>query len=300
MIRLSDVGNINTNVLLWKFQDPAMRTKFVEINKHLNMITEPFEKIYSSNVPIEAFKNKILYTANFKPVKTHYFTVINYPYFWMNQHYIIPTNVPTTDSKKYICLMNNDNYHRKIMYEHIKNDKDICYSCGWKNIKLPSENNTNVKAGDVLLYNYPIPVEYMNAKWDIVIETGDNEPHNMISEKTFRPLYVGKSFISFGFPGMYKCLENLGFKFDKKLTRFDKNREDRFDIFLDTLNNIKTKKVLQNYHYLSHNQKLAKHIRAKHNFKTDGSLLHKKLSYETFITKDMYQFLNDGNSNEIH
>jgi len=156
-------------------------------------------------------------------------------------------------------------------------------------LHLPSEKKLSANE---LYFKIFVPDEYFNSTWDIVTETGNITPHNIISEKTFRPLFLGKPFISFGFVSMYKELAKLGFIFEKKLTKFDKNNKDRFDIFLNVVK--KLHKTEPNLQIIEHNKKIAQKVfeESKKQQKLVDEL-NKKLRYKTFITKDMYEYLKD-------
>jgi len=289
MIKISDTDISETNVLFWQFESIAMQSKFIDINKHINMTSEPYEKILTSDVPLQIWNNKKIYTCNYKPVKTSKFKIINYPLFWMRDCFKLKKQYQKTKSKSLICLLNNHTHYRNKLYNVLKTNKDTWLSCTWEDLHLPSEKKLSANE---LYFKIFVPDEYFNSTWDIVTETGNITPHNIISEKTFRPLFLGKPFISFGFVSMYKELAKLGFIFEKELTKFDKNNKDRFDIFLNVVK--KLHKTEPNLQIIEHNKKIAQKVfeESKKQQKLVDEL-NKKLRYKTFITKDMYEYLKD-------
>ena len=130
--------------------------------------------------------------------------------------------------KKFITLIGIENTYRVLYYDFIKNYLTFSYyNFNW--LKL-----TNLKK---TARNYPLAEEYNDAFWEFGIETGNYYQEIMytfISEKTWRPLFLGKPFLNFGYAGMYKRLESYGITLNPDINYdFDSNTKNRFKLFCE-------------------------------------------------------------------
>jgi hypothetical protein len=167
-----------------------------------------------------------------------------HPLFWAQE--VANHNMsyyPNLKRKKFISIMNKKTYTRTSLSNILlKYENNSYYNYfGKNNLKTIDKNWLNSRA---------YPVEYDYVDWEFGVETGGyNKKYDMykcITEKTWRPLKLGKPFLVFGYPGMYKRLKKYGFILSNDIDySFDNNTGNRFDLFcneverLVTLNDIK-------------------------------------------------------------
>lgn len=143
-------------------------------------------------------------------------------------------------------LITKDTY-KKIQYSWMKRyDTERDYShlqhtTKWFNpskIRLLDANSDNIDQTQER-----VPIQYHQSLVDVFVESDPQDEIGLfITEKTWKPLMIGKVFLGLNSPGYYEYLENLGFKMYHNLFdySFDKeiNFEKRSDMYLEQLHKI--------------------------------------------------------------
>ena len=203
--------------------------EFLESNEYLYFSNEPFEHLTIRwNLKPSLFKNNTIICASNE--ESNNLNIIKLPFYHLYRSDVFykdfKINFNIKPKKKFITLIGIENAYRVLYYDFIKNYLTFgYYNFNW--LKL-----TNLKK---TARNYPLAEEYNNAFWEFGIETGDHSKkiiYTFISEKTWRPLLLGKPFLNFGYPGMYKRLESYGITPNPDINyNFDNNTENRFELF---------------------------------------------------------------------
>jgi len=196
--------------------DKKMLLHFFNLNKRVNLLAETIADVYDRNqVDLSLLKNcECIYTCDAVVPEEYCINVPlkRYPLYWMYGRQTVNYETFITKERRFCSLNGAKSPIRTQLVDLLLLHKDQGYISDWnRGLKLESEQNVN-SWYDVKRQR---PIEWYNSNYDINIESGS--PHQpkqftLITEKTFLPLLSGKMFLNFGFPGMYKCLNEYGFE----------------------------------------------------------------------------------------
>ncbi len=285
--------NLNTCCIHKKFlSSPDLFKRFFEINKHIDISTEPLEELTDRyDVDSDIINNSTIYCSSVESMSEN---VITFPLFWMYKRPLVDFTLYQTKCKKFITLNGAYSTSRIKFISKLKDAGllDDGYYSLWdtknKSIPLPSEANANTHY-DV---KHTLPVEWYNSLYEFEIETSSTSgvPYLFISEKTFRPLLSGKPFLNYGYPGMYKKLKEYGFKFDADLG-FDEDVDNRFDLYVEEVIELINTPV--SVSLVEENKKIARKL-YNDNLKelTVFKQQLKNLCHKTYLDDEMIGYLN--------
>lgn len=188
--------------------------------------------------------------------------------------------------KRFICLTFNSKPHRTKILNFIKSNNLDCYVS--KNAKGLTEIPENYPNGYYKnRYDYGVPKEYFYSFIEIVTESYVNFSSHF-SEKSYKPLFYKKPFITFAGPYYYTTMKKYGFELYDELFDYDfdtnENVEERISDILfqlleinmlsienlnDIIDNIKDK--------INHNFNNLFKLKSKF-YESDNKLLYKNIS----------------------
>ena len=191
-------------------------------------------------------------------------------------------------NKKFICLIfDSTKDHRKVIYDFIlTNDLDCYVSRIDQNIRL-TEIPEHYKNGyHKNNFNYGVPKEYFMSLIEFVSETFVKFSSHF-SEKTFKPLFYKKPFVTFAGPYYYETLKKYNFELYNELFdySFDKN-ESPDERLSDILIQIKELNKLNFRELESIIEKISDKIEYNYN-----TLLNIKSKFHTMNSKHDEQIL---------
>jgi len=140
-------------------------------------------------------------------------------------------------NKKFICLMfNSQKDHRKTVYDFIISKNFDCYVSKFdEDIKLTEIPEHYEHGYHKDNFNYGVPKEYFYALIDIVTESYINFSSHF-SEKSYKPLFYKKPFITIAGPYYYDTLKKYNFELYDELFDYSfdivENKEQRISEIL--------------------------------------------------------------------
>ena len=175
------------------------------LSKNPNVISEPWFLIYNF---VTSEKFDCTYTTNV--IKNKFISLIS----WSSD-----------DRKK----------HRKKLIEFIEqNSIDCCYS-NLENKKTLTELSEYYPNGYYKdNFDYGIPREYFESCIDIVTESLV-EFSTHFSEKTYKPIFYKKPFITIAGPYYYKTLSDYGFELYDEIFNYDFDSEENYEKRIDNI-----------------------------------------------------------------
>ena len=148
-------------------------------------------------------------------------------------------NFSSEPDKKFICLTFHNKPHRTQVLNYIKDNNLNCYVS--ENAKGLTEIPEHYPNGYYKnRYDYGVPKEYFCSSIEIVTESYVQFSSHF-SEKSYKPLFYKKPFISIAGPYYYTTLKEYGFELYDELFnyKFDTN-EDVKERIIDILNQLST------------------------------------------------------------
>ena len=175
------------------------------LSKNPNVISEPWFLIYNF---VTSEKFDCTYTTDV--IKNKFISLIS----WSSD-----------DRKK----------HRKKLIEFIEqNSIDCCYS-NLENKKTLTELSEYYPNGYYKdNFDYGIPREYFESCIDIVTESLV-EFSTHFSEKTYKPIFYKKPFITIAGPYYYKTLSDYGFELYDEIFNYDFDSEENYEKRIDNI-----------------------------------------------------------------
>ena len=196
--------------------DKKMLLHFFNLNKRVNLLAETIADVYDRNqVDLSLLKNcECIYTSDAVVPEEYCINVPlkRYPLYWMYGRQTVNYETFITKERRFCSLNGAKSPIRTQLVDLLLLHKDQGYISDWnRGLKLDSESGfycfDDIKSQK--------PNEWFDSDYDINIESGSSrqpKQFTQITEKTFMPLLSGKMFLNFGFPGMYKCLDEYGFE----------------------------------------------------------------------------------------
>lgn len=291
---------ITSGGLYKKFvDDEEMLLHFFDLNKRVNLLAETIADVYDRNqIDLTLLKNcECIYTSDAVVPEEYCIDVPlkRYPLYWMYGRQTVNYETFITKERRFCSLNGAKSPIRTQLVDYLLSYKDYGYISDWnRGLKLDSETNIeswhNVKRHR--------PSEWYNSDYDINIESGSShqpKQFTQITEKTFLPLLAGKMFLNFGFPGMYKCLNEWGFELADDIDyTFDNN--SNFELYKEqVLKLVGTNN--EKYHALVlRNKSTAKKL-YEENY--NEYVTNKPISDKDFVLDDILtKYLNNGEKNE--
>jgi len=268
---------------------PDVLEEFFSINNYINIDVEPIEDLtVRHGIPISWLKNKTVFTCNVKEAEKLYkdFKLVTFELLWLYDSKRYKSEDIDID-KDFVSINGSTSIRRQQLVEHLKSKNGyISYWGGGYNEKLPSESNA--KSHYTVKHN--TPVEFYKGRYVFEIETGGENGIQWpcITEKTFRPLLLGKPFLHFGYKGYYDKLKQYGFKFE------DYTNYSSFNEYLENIDKMLIKEP--DWKLVEYNKNLAEKIRKKNLLDFDTWLTNTN-NCKTNLTEEMKKLMRT-NKNE--
>lgn len=253
--------NIKTEIkfILFPFSISYKTKKIIKTSKYdykfIVLCSSP--KIYRYYFLDQVYKNESIIYSNFParhctiPTDYDYSESIHNPYEWCGNFFIHIKN------------------HDEVISPHMSSDLDVVYQNGFHPLehqKILTESNIE-KFYEFDGIDYTIPLEYHLSAVEIVLESYVLEGI-FYTEKTWKPILLGKPFITIGPKNYYKKLKKMGFLLYDELFDYDfdsekslKNRIDNItqqiidlskdDTFYDKLDKVKDKIIYNKNLYVN-------------------------------------------------
>ena len=220
--------------------------------------------------------------ASYTPDQRHYVM----PWF-VKQDLLLPSvdNIEY-EPKQYVfnCLLGSDKEHRTDIYNAVKDNKHI-YSTYFGHPEHKHNSDTHLESDNVInhLYNQPVHQQKLNTysepgkatfpgrhhfshivpigvysqtHFDIVSETHLVHNEYFVTEKTAKPLAMGRYFVHYSSPHIKTYLESYGFDFRDYGMTYDsiKDNEHRMNALLNKIDEICDTDPQQQYELTKENR----------------------------------------------
>ena len=279
---------VTGNGLYKKFiNDKKMLSHFFSLNKRVNLLAETIADVYDRNrVDLSLLKNcECIYTCDAVVPEEYCIDVPlkRYPLYWMYGKPKANFETFLIKERRFCSLNGAKSPIRTQLVNSLLPYKDQGYISDWnRGLKLESEQNVN-SWHDVKRQR---PIEWYNSNYDINIESGS--PHQpkqftLITEKTFLPLLAGKMFLNFGFPGMYKCLNEYGFELADDID-YTFDNDGNFELYIEQVLKLISTDTHKYSTLASRNKSIAKRL-YEENY--NEYVTNKPISDEDFVLDDV-------------